>query len=85
MSDLFPGILQVWNWLYLEEEGQGKEAEEEEEEEAEGDRGVSVQFSPAEFLQVIIFSFLKAPTGQILPCCEVASGRVCLFSAFFNL
>ena len=58
MSDLFAGILQVWNWLYLEEEGQGKEGDEEEEEEVEGDRGVSVQFSPAEFLQVNIFSFL---------------------------
>ena len=56
MSDSFAGILQVWNWLYLEEEGQGKEGEEDEEEEGEGDRGVSVQFSPAEFLQV--FSFL---------------------------
>ena len=63
MSDSFAGILQVWNWLYLEEEGQGKEGEEEEEEEVEGDRGVSVQFSPAEFLQVVffIFSFLWAP------------------------
>ena len=57
MSDSFPGILQVWNWLYLEEEGQGKEGEEEEEEEVEGDRGVSVQFSPAEFLQVFFFIF----------------------------
>ena len=63
MSHSFAGIFQVWNWLYLEEEGQGNEGEEDEEDEVEGDRGVSVQFSPAEFLQVcfFIFSFLWAP------------------------
>ena len=45
-------LCQVWNWLYLEEEGVvGGEGEEGEEDEAP-ERGVSVQFSPAEFLQV---------------------------------
>ena len=41
----------VWNWLYLEEDGGAVEGEEEEDEGAP-ERGVSVQFSPAEFLQV---------------------------------
>jgi len=41
---------EVWNWLYLEEEGVVGDGEEGEEEGAP-ERGVSVQFSPAEFLQ----------------------------------
>ena len=44
---------EVWNWLYLDEEGQERE------EEVEGEKGVSVQFSPAEFLQVDIIKHLK--------------------------
>lgn len=40
----------MWNWLYLEEEGRGRE-DQEVEEGVPGERGVSVQFSPAEFLQ----------------------------------
>ena len=44
-------LFKVWNWLYLEEDGGAVEGEEEEDEGAP-DRGVSVQFSPAEFLQV---------------------------------
>lgn len=44
-------LIQVWNWLYLEEEGVVGDGEEGEEEGAP-ERGVSVQFSPAEFLQV---------------------------------
>ena len=54
VSDFFVSthhLLQVWNWLYLEEEGVVGEGEEGEDEEAP-ERGVSVQFSPAEFLQV---------------------------------
>ena len=52
-------LLQVWNWLYLEEEGVAGEGEEGEDEEAP-ERGVSVQFSPAEFLQVGRVSIIKA-------------------------
>ena len=59
-------LCQVWNWLYLEEEGVvGGEGEEGEEDEAP-ERGVSVQFSPAEFLQVRHANYESRALKQLL-------------------